>query len=120
MEKRIRVERFGPEGRPRREKRCQEEGYHRRHEGRYEERRHEREREHRHHRKPHFKHMHRRLKVKTKMFMDKLKMVEFVNDQGEFGHKIDVFKIEENLYKVEVTEFPQPEVEEEIEVELEG
>lgn len=39
---------------------------------------------------------------KTKLFTNKEEMVEFVNQKGEEGHQIDIFKIEEGLYKVVV------------------
>lgn len=41
---------------------------------------------------------------KTKLFTSKEEMVEFVNLKGEEGHQIDIFKIEEGLYKVVVIE----------------
>lgn len=36
----------------------------------------------------------------TKMFISKEEVVEYVNKIGDEGHHIDVFKIEEGLYKV--------------------
>jgi hypothetical protein len=40
----------------------------------------------------------------TKLFTNKEELVEYVNKTGETGSKIDVFKIEDGLYKVEVLE----------------
>jgi len=42
--------------------------------------------------------------LKTKMFLDKKELVEFANEIGEKGHQLEVFKIEEDLYKVVVYE----------------
>lgn len=52
---------------------------------------------------------------KTKMFTSKQDLVEFVNSIGDEGHKIDVYKIEEELYKVVIIES----IKEEIEIEIE-
>ena len=46
--------------------------------------------------------------AKTKMFTSKEQLVEFVNSIGDQGHKIDIFKIEDDLYKVVVIERNQP------------
>lgn len=43
---------------------------------------------------------------KTKLFTDKEAMVSHVNEMGELGHRIEIFKIEESLYKVVVHEKP--------------
>ncbi len=51
---------------------------------------------------------------KTKMFTSKEELVKFVNKIGAKGQKADVFKIEDDLYKVVYTE--QIEVKEEKEV----
>lgn len=40
----------------------------------------------------------------TKLFENKKEMITYVNDLGAKGHHIDIFKIEENLYKVVVLE----------------
>lgn len=42
--------------------------------------------------------------LETKMFMDKKEMVEFANEAGKKGHSVEVFKIEEDLYKAVVYE----------------
>lgn len=55
--------------------------------------------EHRVHRRPHHK-----KKMTTKLFTDKVEMIEYVNVLGEQGHHIDIFKIEDGLYKVVVIE----------------
>ena len=47
---------------------------------------------------------HIKKKMTTKLFTDKEVMIDYVNDHGEQGHHIDVFKIEEGLYKVVVVE----------------
>ena len=53
------------------------------------------------------------------MFTSKQELVEYVNEQGEKGHKIDVFKIEDDLYKVEVRERNTEDLDEEnIEIEI--
>ena len=46
--------------------------------------------------------------TKTKLFTDKEEMVLYVNELGELGHRIDVYKIEESLYKVVVQEKTRP------------
>ena len=68
-------------------------------------------------------------KQKTKMFTSKEDLVNFVNEKGEEGHRIDVYKIEDDLYKVVVKLDPnhvrrvedeereEVEIEEEIEIE---
>lgn len=43
-------------------------------------------------------------KLKTKMFTSKTDLVEYVNSIGDMGNKINIFKIEDELYKVEVVE----------------
>lgn len=48
---------------------------------------------------------------KTKMFTSKDELVAFVNEKGEEGHRIDVYKIEDELYKVVICERPKDEVE---------
>jgi hypothetical protein len=84
-----------------------------------------REGEHRHHEHPEHRHEHKghgpkvyvkkfgkeheghnkfRRVQKTKLFTSKEDMVEFVNLKGEEGHQIDIFKIEEGLYKVVIIE----------------
>lgn len=50
-----------------------------------------------------------RYKQVTKMFTSKEELVEYVNVEGEKGHSIDVFKIEDSLYKVVKVDRPQPE-----------
>ena len=74
-----------------------------------------------HHERPHHEHgfdkkRHKVIKVdlgghrgmsKTKMFTDKEAMVNYVNEIGELGHHVDIFKIEESLYKVVVHERPK-------------
>ena len=114
MEKRVYVKtEHGHEDRPRRRRRDEDrrhEGHERRERHEYRDHRnHEEHRKHRKHRKDFDKHeffkkMMFQGKSKTKMFMDKLKMVEYVNEVGEEGYHIDIFKIEENLYKVVVSE----------------
>ena len=42
--------------------------------------------------------------MKTKMFTTKESLVEYVNEIGEHGHMVDIFKIEDELYKVVVFE----------------
>jgi len=42
--------------------------------------------------------------LKTKMFIEKKDLVDYANEVGEKGHSIDVFKIEDDLYKVIVYE----------------
>jgi|LGOV01.1.fsa_nt_gb hypothetical protein len=43
-------------------------------------------------------------KMKTKMFTSKKELVEYVNKVGELGNKVDIYKIEDDLYKVVVVE----------------
>ncbi len=43
-------------------------------------------------------------KMKTKMFTSKKELVEYVNKVGELGNKVDIYKIEDDLYKVVVIE----------------
>jgi hypothetical protein len=50
------------------------------------------------------------------MFTSKDELVNFVNEKGEEGHRIDVYKIEDELYKVVIVERPM--FEEEIEKEV--
>ncbi len=46
-------------------------------------------------------------KMKTKMFTSKTELVDYVNEVGELGNKVDIYKIEDDLYKVVVIErFP--------------
>lgn len=52
---------------------------------------------------------------KTKMFTSKKELVDYVNSIGDEGHKIDVYKIEDDLYKVVIVEDKKIE---EIEVEI--
>lgn len=40
----------------------------------------------------------------TKLFQDNKEMIEYVNEKGALGHQIDIFKIDDNLYKVVVVE----------------
>ena len=47
--------------------------------------------------------------LKTKLFTSKKELVEYVNEVGELGNKIDIFKIEDDLYKVVVVERYQEE-----------
>lgn len=49
--------------------------------------------------------------MKTKMFTSKDDLVNFVNEIGEEGNKIDIFKIEDGLYKVVIFEKNELEVE---------
>ena len=59
-------------------------------------------------------------KPKTKMFTSKEELVNYVNSIGEAGHKIDIYKIDEDLYKIVVFEEPSiDELDEEVEVEVE-
>lgn len=57
----------------------------------------------------------------TKLMTSKEELVQYVNELGEQGHHIDVYKIETDLYKVVVKkhDFPPFEDEEDIEVEIE-
>lgn len=56
---------------------------------------------------------------KTKLFTSKAELVDFVNEIGESGNrKIDVYKIEDDLYKVVVIEKAMPKRFEEVEIEL--
>ena len=70
------------------------------------------ERPHRHHKRRH----HKKL---TKMFTSKEALVEYVNEVGAKGHQVDVFKIDEDLYKIVeiVKENHEKEVKIEVEVE---
>jgi hypothetical protein len=43
-------------------------------------------------------------KMTTKLITSKEELVSYVNDLGEQGHYIDIFKIEDGLYKVVVKE----------------
>jgi len=38
--------------------------------------------------------------IETKLFIDKEKLVEYVNEKGQSDALIDIFKIEEGLYKL--------------------
>lgn len=38
--------------------------------------------------------------MKTKMFSSKKELVDYVNEVGETGQRVDIFKIEDDLYKV--------------------
>lgn len=51
-------------------------------------------------------------KAITKMFTSKKDLVEYVNSIGDLGNKIDIYKIEDDLYKVVVIERYQKEVKE--------
>lgn len=62
--------------------------------------------------KPPKPHRHFRFKQKTKMFTSKADLVEFVNSKGEEGNQIDIFKIEDDLYKVVILEKDVPQKEE--------
>lgn len=42
------------------------------------------------------------VKQVTTLFEDKQEMIRYVNEKGQEGHKIDIFKIEDGLYKVVV------------------
>ena len=42
--------------------------------------------------------------MKTKMFTSKSELVDYVNEVGELGNKVDIYKIEDDLYKVVVIE----------------
>jgi|LGVF01.2.fsa_nt_gb hypothetical protein len=57
----------------------------------------------------HFRPRRPRRKQITKMFVTKEALVDYVNVEGEKGHQIDIYKIEENLYKVVKVEFDQQE-----------
>jgi len=62
-------------------------------------------------------HPKRHAKMTTKLISSKEELIQYVNELGEKGHKIDVFKIEDGLYKVVVLEHRSREVEkEEIEI----
>ena len=50
---------------------------------------------------------------KIKMFSSKKELVDYVNKVGETGQQVDIFKIEDELYKVVV--YGEEEVKEEIE-----
>ena len=54
-------------------------------------------------------------KMTTKLFTDKQELVKYVNEIGEKGAKIDIFKIEDDLYKVEVIERIKKDIEIEVE-----
>lgn len=54
---------------------------------------------------------------KTKMFSSKKELVEFVNEVGETGQRVDIFKIEDDLYKVVV--YKNLNAKEEVQVEVE-
>jgi|GEM_PF-2675348 len=45
-----------------------------------------------------------RPKVKTKLFTSKDDLVKYVNEIGDEGHQIDIFKIEDDLYKLVVVD----------------
>ena len=47
--------------------------------------------------------------TKTKMFTSKEELIKYVNEAGELGNKIDIYKIEDDLYKVVVVEKVQEE-----------
>ncbi len=51
-------------------------------------------------------------KMKTQMFTSKKDLVEYVNKVGELGNKVDIYKIEDDLYKVVVVERYQEEIKE--------
>jgi hypothetical protein len=65
--------------------------------------------------RPYFKHRH--FKKVTKMFTSKESLVEYVNQAGEKGHHIDVYKIDEDLYKI--VEIVDEDFHKEVEIELE-
>lgn len=44
------------------------------------------------------------MKMTTKLITSQSELVEYVNELGEKGHYIDIFKIEDGLYKVVVKE----------------
>lgn len=48
----------------------------------------------------------------TKLFTDKAEMIAFVNLHGEEGATIDIYKIDETLYKVEILKFKKEKKEE--------
>ncbi|AIO18891.1 hypothetical protein KQ51_01012 [Candidatus Izimaplasma bacterium HR1] len=131
MEKKVYVKHYP---RDKREREFRDERPHERHE------RHERHEKHIHvdfkddeRRRPHFEgrppfdrpRRPRGPKQKTKMFTSKEDLVAFVNEKGEEGHRIDVYKIEDDLYKVVIKLDPfhvkrdQEEVEIEVEIEEE-
>ena len=56
---------------------------------------------HRDHRPPR-PHMHKNMV--TKLFDDKKEMIAYVNEKGEENSHIDIFKIDEELYKVVVVQ----------------
>lgn len=56
-----------------------------------------------HHRKPRG---HKPPKHVTTMFTSKEELVTFVNEKGAKGHHIDIYKIDDGLYKVVVLEKP--------------
>ena len=62
-----------------------------------------------------YKHHRFPRKLTTKLFTSKEELVAYVNDIGETGAKIDVFKIEDGLYKVEVIERQKKDIEIEVE-----
>ena len=69
------------------------------------------ERMHPHHKI--YRHKYHRTNVisKTKMFSSKKELVDYVNKVGENGQQVDIFKIEDELYKVVV--YGKQEVQEE-------
>ncbi len=65
------------------------------------------------------KHFRRPKRIqKTKMFTSKKDLVEYVNSIGDEGHKIDVYKIEDELYKVVIIEQVHSSKSEHVEVEI--
>lgn len=68
----------------------------------------------------HVHHLDRHPKMTTKLLTSKEELVAYVNELGEQGHKIDVFKIEDGLYKVVVLERKKRDfnLDEEIEIDI--
>lgn len=50
------------------------------------------------------RHPRRNRVTKTKLFTDRQEMIDYVNTKGDEGHHIDIFRIEEGLYKVVIVE----------------
>lgn len=60
-------------------------------------------------------------KTITKLLTSKQELVQYVNELGEQGHRIDIYKIENDLYKVVVKmhDFDLFDTDEDVEIEIE-
>ncbi|QMS84210.1 hypothetical protein [Candidatus Xianfuyuplasma coldseepsis] len=60
-------------------------------------------------------------KTITKLLTSREELVQYVNELGEKGHHIDVYKIETDLYKVVVKmrDFDPIDIDEDVEIEIE-